>query len=253
VSGVVEAVGSAVTRFSPGDAVFGDLTQHGTGTFAELVCAPQRAFALKPAQLTFEEAGSLAWGGVLALQALQAKRPLEPGEQVLVNGASGTVGPFAVQIAKGLGAVVTGVAHREKLDFVRSLGADHVIDYTQVDVIEAGRSYDRIVDVAARHTILTYRRILRRRGVYAWIGGSLRSFFATVALGHVVTLATGRDVRPWVGWRPFREEDVERLLTMVEAGTVRPRIDQTFPLAAAADALRYVDEGRAQGKVVVTV
>jgi NADPH:quinone reductase-like Zn-dependent oxidoreductase len=253
VAGVVEAVGPAASRFRPGDEVFGDLTLHGSGAFAEAVCAPEKAFAPKPAHLSQHEAAALAWGGILALQALRAKRPLESGERVLVNGASGTVGPFAIQIAKAWGADVTAVASAEKLDFVRSLGADHVVDYRTIDVAKAGRTYDRMVDVAARHSILTYRRILRRRGVYAWIGGSLGSFFATMALGHAVTLATGRDVRPWLGWRPFRDEDVATLVGLVEAGQVRPVIDRTFPLTEAGEALRYVDEGRARGKVVLTV
>jgi NADPH:quinone reductase-like Zn-dependent oxidoreductase len=253
VAGVVEAVGGEVSRFRPGDEVFGDLTNHGFGTFAEFVCAPERAFARKPAGLTIEESAALAWGGVMALQAVNARRPTRPGDRVLVNGASGTVGPFAVQIAKALGAEVTGVSSTAKLDFVRSLGADHVLDYTRDEALKGGGPWDRIIDVAAHHSVLAYRRVMRPGGVYIWLGGTVTSLLQSLAMGHVVRLATGRDTRFWPGWRPFREDDVANLVKLVESGAVRPVIDRTYPLAETAEALRYVDEGNARGKVVIVV
>jgi NADPH:quinone reductase-like Zn-dependent oxidoreductase len=251
VAGVVEAVGPEVTGLHPGDEVFGDLTQHGAGAFAEYACAPERAFAAKPGVLTFEEAAAVPWGGVLALQAVTARRPIGAGQRVLLNGASGTVGPFAVQIAKAMGAEVTGVASAAKLDLVRAIGADHVIDYAREDLAAVGRRYDLIVDVAAHRSVLAYRRLLRPGGVYVWIGGTMTTFIQMLAMGHVITLATGRDVRFWTGWRPFRAADVATLTGLIDSGAVRPIIDRTFPLAKTADALRYVDEGHARGKVVI--
>jgi NADPH:quinone reductase-like Zn-dependent oxidoreductase len=253
VAGVVEAVGPGVTRFAPGDEVIGDLTSFGSGAFAEVACAPERAFAPKPTRLSMEEAGALPWGGVLALQAVHAKRPLEPGHRVLVNGASGTVGSFAVQIAKHAGAEVTGVASTTKLDFVRGLGADHVIDYTREDVTGGRQRFDRIIDMAMHRSIFDVRRALRPGGVSVWVGGSMGSLAQTLVIGGVMTLAGSRDLSFWPGWRPFREEDVASLLELVEAGAVRPAIDRAYPLAEVAAALRYVDDGWAAGKVVITI
>ena len=253
VAGVVEAVARGVTRFAPGDQVIGDLSSFGSGAFAEYGCAPERAFAPKPPRLSMAEAGALPWGGVLALQAVHAKRPLQPGHRVLVNGASGTVGTFAVQIAKQAGAEVTGVASTAKLEFVRSLGADHVVDYTRDEVDDGGRRYDRIIDMAMHRSIFDVRRSLRPGGVHIWIGGSMRSLAQSIVVGGVMTLAGSRDLSFWPGWRPFREEDVARLLELVEAGAVRPAIDRSYPLDEVPAALRYVDEGRAAGKVVITI
>jgi NADPH:quinone reductase-like Zn-dependent oxidoreductase len=251
LAGRVEAIGEDVTRFRVGDEVFGDLTTHGLGAFAEFACAPERAFAPKPAGLSFEEAAAVPWAGVLALQALRGRRPLPRDAKVLVNGASGSVGPFAVQIAKALGAEVTGVASTDKLEFVRSLGADHVIDYRREQFTENGRRYDRIIDVACHHSIVACRRSLRPNGVHVWIGGSMATFLQAVVVGPVMSLAGSRSAGVMWWWRPFKQDDVADLVDLIEAGTVKPVIDRTYPLGEVAEALRYVDDGHARGKVVV--
>ena len=253
LAGRVEAIGPGVTRFSVGDEVFGDLTRHGLGAFAEYACAPEAAFAARPSNLSAEEAAGLPWSGITALQSLSGARPVGPGQSVLVNGASGNVGPFAIQIAKAFGAEVTGVCSTAKMDFVRSLGADHVVDYTRDDVTRLGRRFDRILDVASRQSIIDYRRILRPGGVYVWIGGTLRGFFGAVVLGPVISLAGSRRMGLMWWWRPFRQEDVAALTDLVEAGHVRPVINRSYPLAQVADALAYVEGGAARGKVAITV
>jgi NADPH:quinone reductase-like Zn-dependent oxidoreductase len=253
LAGRVEAVGIGVTRFSVGDEVFGDLTRHGLGAFAEFVCAPEEALAPMPAGLSFEEAAAVPWAGVLALQALRGRRPLPPDAKVLINGASGSVGPFSIQIAKALGAEATGVASAEKLDFVRSLGADHVIDYRQELFTENGRRYDRIIDVASHQSIFESRRSLRPNGVYVWIGGSMTSFLQAVVVGPVMSLAGSRALGPMWWWRPFKQEDVADLVEMIDAGKVRPVVDRTYPLDEVAEALRFVEDGHARGKVVIVM
>ena len=181
-AGVVEAVGSAVTRFRTGDEVFADLFGRDQGAFAEYVCAPQKAFELMPAGMSFEEAATLPHSAILAVQGLRLRngRTVQPGDKVLIDGASGNVGPFAVQVAKALGAEVTGVCSAAKMDFVRSLGADHVIDYTKVDYTRTGERYDWIVDTDSHHSILRIRRALRPKGVYVTLGGTARAIFSAL-------------------------------------------------------------------------
>jgi NADPH:quinone reductase-like Zn-dependent oxidoreductase len=255
VAGVVESVGPTVTRFRPGDEVFADLFAFGQGAFAEYVCAAERAFASMPAGMTFDEAATLPHSAVLALQGLRLRdgRTIGPGDRVLIVGASGNVGPFAVQIAKSMGAEVSGVCRTEKIDFVRSLGADHVIDYTKVDYTRTGERYDWIVDVDAHHGILPWRRALRPKGVYVAMGGSAAWLLQALLLAPFVSLATGKRMGLLLAWKPFKAEDVETLKELIAAGKVRPVIDRTFPLGEVADALRYVDDGHARGKVVITV
>jgi NADPH:quinone reductase-like Zn-dependent oxidoreductase len=253
VAGVVEAVGPDVTRFKPGDEVFADLFPAGFGSFAEYVSARERLFQPKPPSLSFEETACLPHGAILALQGLRLRdgRTLAPGDKVLIGGASGSVGPFAVQIAKSMGAHVTGVARGEKLDMVRALGADRVIDYTQVDYTATGDRYDWILDTDAHHSMLRVRRALRPGGVYLTLGGSDRSLLDALLVGPVVTLASDKHVGLMLWWKPFHPDDVARLTELVEAGTVRPVIDRTFPLTKVVDALRWVDDGHARGKVVI--
>jgi len=255
VAGVVESVGPSVTRFQPGDPVFGDLIVFGQGAFAEYVSAPERAFALMPTGMTFEDAATLPHSAVLALQGLRLRdgRSIQRGWRVLVVGASGNVGPFAVQIAKSLGADVTGVCSTNKVEFVRSLGADRVIDYMKVDPTRAAERYDWILDVDAHHSVLRWRHALRPRGVYVALGGSTRWFFQALLLMPVVSLAFGKRMGLMLWWKPFKAEDVETLKQLIAAGKVRPVIDRRFPLSQVGDALKYVDGGRARGKVVVTM
>jgi len=253
VAGVVEAVGPDVTAFKRGDAVFGDMFAFGQGAFAEYVCAPQRAFLLKPPKLSFEEAATLPHSGVLAVQALRRRDGRTPhaGQRVLIAGASGNVGPFALQIAKSLGTEVTGVASTEKLDFVRSLGADHVIDYTSQDATRTGGPYDWIVDVEAHHGLRRWRHALRPKGVYAALGGPVGWFLSAAFVGPLLTLATRKQIGVMLWWKPFHPADVGTLTGLIEDGKVRPIIDRRFALDDVAEALRYVDDGRARGKVVV--
>ncbi len=255
VAGVVEAVGAGVTRFQPGDEVFADLFAFGQGAFAEFVCAREKAFQRMPTGMTFEDAATIPHSAVLALQGLRLRdgRTIRPGDKVLIAGASGNVGPFAVQIAKFLGAEVTGVCHGGKVDFVRSLGADHVIDYTQADYTATGERYDWIVDTDSHHSIFRVRRALRPNGVYVTLGGSSSRIFEALLLGPVLSRASGKRMGLLIWWKPFKAEDVETLKRLIAAGNVRPAIDRRLPLSDVVEALRHVDEGRARGKVVISM
>jgi NADPH:quinone reductase-like Zn-dependent oxidoreductase len=254
VAGVVESVGPDVTGFKPGDDVFADLFSFGLGAFADYVCAPARAFSLMPPGLSFEEAAALPHSAILAIFGLRLRdgRTVEPGQRVLVVGASGNVGPFVVQIARSLGAEVTGVCRTAKIDFVRSIGVDRVLDYTTTDYTATGERYDWIVDCEARHSLLAVRRALRPKGVYVFLGGPTVRIFEGIFLGAAVSRATGKRMGVLLWWKPFQPGEVAELKTLVAAGTVRPVIDRRYPLEQVVDALRYVDGGHARGKVIVT-
>ncbi|HTK46278.1 MAG TPA: NAD(P)-dependent alcohol dehydrogenase [Patescibacteria group bacterium] len=252
-AGEVEAVGPTVTRFKPGDRVFGDMFLFGAGAFAEYVCAPERAFLPIPAGLAFEDAATLPHSAVLGVQGLRLRngRTIKAGDRVLIDGASGNVGPFAVQIAKSAGAEVTGVASTGKLDFVRSLGADHVIDYTTTDYTRAGERYDWIVDTDSHHSLLAVRRALVRGGVYVTLGGTSWPILASMLAAPFVSMAVGRRMGLLLWWKPFNAPDVQRVTDLVAAGKVRPTIDRRFSLDQVVEALRWVEEGHARGKVLV--
>jgi NADPH:quinone reductase-like Zn-dependent oxidoreductase len=255
VAGVVEAVGPRVTRFRAGDRVFGDLYPFGLGGFGEAACVPERAFQPVPAGMTLEDAATLPHAAILAIQGLRRRdgRTVGSGDRVLIEGASGNVGPFAVQIAKHRGAHVTAVCSTDKVDLVRTLGADEVIDYRTTDYTTTGDRYDWILAVEAHHSILRVRRALRPKGVYVTLGGATARLFGALLAGPVVSLATGRSMGLMLWWKPFRAEDVAALSALYAAGVVRPIIDRRYPLADVVEALRYVDEGRARGKVLVTM
>jgi NADPH:quinone reductase-like Zn-dependent oxidoreductase len=253
VAGTVEAIGPNVTTFQPGDAVFGDMTNFGYGAFAEYVCAPERAFAPKPVNISFEEIATIPQAGVIALMGLRYKRPVGPGQRVLINGASGSVGPIAVQVAKAHGAEVTGVCSTRKMEMVRALGADHVIDYTRQDVTQRGELYDYILDVTARRSIFAYRRVLSPTGVYACVGGTSVPILLALALGPLISRFGDKRLGLPLNWKPFNPPDIAYLIELIEAGKLSPIVDCTFPLADVADALRYVNDGHALGKVVITV
>jgi NADPH:quinone reductase-like Zn-dependent oxidoreductase len=255
VAGVVEAVGPEATRFKPGDRVFGDMFSFGSDAFADYVCASERAFLPIPDGMAFDVAATLPHSAVLAMQALRNRRgrTILPGDRVLIDGASGNVGPFAVQIAKAVGAEVTGTASTPKLDFVRSLGADHVIDYTTTDYTRSTERYDWIVDVDSHKPVLAVRRVLKPGGVYVTCGGAATRMLGAVFLGAVVGRVTGRSMGLLLWWKPFHPEDVARLTALVQAGEVTPAIDSRYPLDDVAKALRHVNDGRARGKVLVTV
>jgi NADPH:quinone reductase-like Zn-dependent oxidoreductase len=253
VAGTVEAVGPMVTRLRIGDRVFADLFEHGHGAFAEYVAAPERAFAVIPHGVSFEDAACLPEGGILAVLGMGTRNGVQAGDRVLINGASGSVGPFAVQIAKARGAEVTGTARGSKLDFVRAIGADHALDYTREDFTRQGVRYDRIVDVWATHGVGAIRRALTPDGDYVAIGGSLRLVFWASAVGLGMRALGSRQRIGLPTWQPFEPQARAELTRLAETGVIRPVIDRRFPLAEAAGALRYVDDGHAMGKVVITI
>ena len=255
-AGVVEAVGPDVTRFKPGDEVMTDMFAAGrSAAFAEYVCAREKAFEPIPTGMSFEEAATLPHSAVLALQGMRLRsgRTFKPGDKVLIDGASGNVGPFAVQMAKAMGAEVTGVARGDKLDFVRSLGADHAIDYERVNYTKAGERYDWIVAVDAHHPIRAVRRALKPGGVYITMGGDTGTILA--ALGGSLLMSRFGD--KWSGlmfwWKPMHRPDVDTLKELIAAGKVKPVIDRRYPLDQVVDALRWVEDGHARGKVVITM
>jgi NADPH:quinone reductase-like Zn-dependent oxidoreductase len=251
VAGRVEAVGRTVTALRPGDEVWADLFAFGHGSFAEYVCAPATAFAPKPTSTTFEEAATVPHSGVLALQGLMGKGPIRPGERVLINGAGGCVGPFAVQIAKSYGAEVTGVDHTGKLDMLRAIGADHIIDYTREDFTRNGQRYDLILDIAASRSILHYRRALSADGRYVLIARSLGGFLQAVLLGACISLASSKRMGAFT-WVPNKREDLDLLNELLEARRIKPLIDRRYGLEEVPQALRHLEQGRARGKLVVT-
>jgi NADPH:quinone reductase-like Zn-dependent oxidoreductase len=251
LAGVVEAVGKDVTRFQPGDEVFGI----GKGTFAEYARAPENKLAPKPANLTFEQAAVVAISGLPALQALRDKGRVEPGQKVLIIGASGGVGTYAVQLAKAFGAHVTGVCSTTKVDLVRSLGADHVIDYTRDDFAEEEQRYDLILDIGGNASLSRLRRALAPQGTLVivggeaggrWLGGNdrqLRALLLSRFVGQKLTTFISKE----------NHEDMLVLKELIEAGKITPVIDRTHPLREVPQAIRYVEQGHARGKVVITI
>ncbi len=250
IAGRVEEVGRNVKQFSPGDDVFGDLSGCGFGGFAEYVCARENAFVLKPASMTFEEVAAVPQAAVLALQGLRDKGQIQPGQKVLINGAGGGAGTFAVQIAKSFGAEVTGVDSTRKLDIMRSIGADHVIDYTQEDFTKNGQRYDWILDFAAHHSIFDYKRALSPKGIYVMVGGSGSSFSQAMFLGPLISMTTSKKMGVLMH-KP--NKDLAFMKELFEAGKVKPVIDKRYPLSEVPEALRYFGEGHARGKVVITL
>jgi len=253
VAGQVEAVGKNVTQFKPGDEVFGV----GRPSLAEYVCARERGLVIKPANVTFEQAGSVAWAGFTALQGLRQAN-IQPGQKVLINGATGGVGTFAVQIAKSLGAEVTGVCSTGKVDLVRSIGADHVIDYTKEDFTKGDRRYDVIFDNVQNHSFSDRRRVLTPNGicVLAGIGG------AGLHEGQLMRIAGALKadlLSRFIDQKFVRygtttnKEDLKLLSVLMQTGKVTPVIDRTYKLSETAEAMRYFEEGHARGKVVITV
>ena len=251
MSGRVEAVGKDVTQFKVGDEVYGDLAASGCGSFAEYVAVPEKALALKPVNLTFEEAAAYPMAAVTALQGLRDQGKLQPGQKVLIQGASGGVGSFAVQIAKVLGAEVTAVCSARNMNQVRSLGADHVIDYAKEDFTRNGKQYDLIFAVNGYHPINDYKRALSPKGIYVAAGGSMRQIFESLLRSSFVSEKNGRQLGVLTA-KP-KQEDLIYLKGLTEAGRVKPVIDKRYPLNETAHALRYLGEGHARGKVVITV
>jgi NADPH:quinone reductase-like Zn-dependent oxidoreductase len=252
IAGRVEAVGKDVTQFQPGDEVFGDLSSCGFGAFAEYVCASETALALKPANLSFEEAAAIPGAALTALQGLRDCGQLQAaGQKLLINGASGGVGSFAVQLAKAFGAEVTAVCSTQKLEMVRSLGADQVVDYTQVDVTQTGRRYDLILDAAAYRSVFAYRPILAPKGTYVLVGGSNARLFQVLLLGPLISKMMRHPVKCLVV-NP-NQLDLNTLKQLIEAGKLVPHIDRRYPLSEVPTAIRHLEQRQVQGKVVILV
>jgi len=246
LAGEVEAVGRNVTQFKPGDEVFGVCR----GALAEYVCAIEDKVALKPANISFEEAAAVPVAAITALQGLRDPGRISPGQKVLVDGASGGVGTFAIQIAKSFGAEVTAVCSTTKMDTARSIGADRCIDYTREDFTRSGQRYDLILAANARHSIFDYRRALGQNGIYVMAGAGGPQMIQGLLLGPLLSLIGSRKMRFFMA--KVNKKDLDILRDLLEAGKIVPVIDKRYPLGDVAEAFRYMEEGHARGKVVIT-
>lgn len=247
MAGRIETVGKNVVQFKPGDEVFGMVK----GSFAEYACAPESALALKPVNASFDEAAAMPMAAITALQGLRDEGQIRAGQKVLINGASGGVGTFALQIAKSFGALVTAVCSTRNLEQARAIGADHVIDYTKVDFTKNGQQYDLILAANGYHSLSAYKRALAPRGIYVMAGGTISQIFQSMLFGSLMSETGGRKMGGVSAKR--NQDDLVCIRELFEAGKVTSVIDRRYPLSEAAEALRYLGEGHARGKVVVTV
>jgi NADPH:quinone reductase-like Zn-dependent oxidoreductase len=250
IAGRVEAIGVLVKQFQPGDEVFG-VTGFAGGGFAEYACALEDKLALKAANSSFEDAAAVPIAAITALQGLRDKGRIQPGHKVLVDGASGGVGTFAVQIAKSFGAEVTAVCSTRNVDTARSIGADHVIDYTREDFTQSGQRYDLIMGANAHHSIFDYRRALSQDGIYVIVGGGLPQIFQAILLAPLLSRMGSKKTCFFIA--NINQKDLVSLKDLLEAGKLVPVIDRRYPLSDAAEALRYLEGRHAQGKIVLTV
>ncbi len=249
ISGRVVATGKNIRRFSSGDEVLGDLSQDGWGGFAEYVCTSEKSLALKPKSMTFEEAAAIPQAAVLALQGIRDKGQLQAGQKVLINGAGGGVGSFAVQMAKSFGATVTGVDSTGKLATMRSIGADHVIDYTKEDFAKNGQNYDLILDNVASRPISAIKRVLSVKGNYVIIGGSTSRIMQFAFMGLLIPKKGNK-----MGLLMHEtNKDLASITKLVDEGKIKPVIDKCYPLGEVPEALRYFGEGKAKGKIIITM
>lgn len=251
IAGSVEAVGKNVKRFKPGDAVYGDLSGSGLGGFAEYATAPEHVLASKPSVLSFEEAAAVPMAALTALQALRDKGQVKSGEKVAINGASGGVGSFAVQIAKALGAQVTAVCSARNAEIARTIGADHIIDYKQADFTRSEKRYDVILGVNGFHPIADYRRALAENGRYVMVGGSDAQIFQAMLFGG--WMSRGSDRKLCSVMQKPSHDDLVYMNGLLEARKVKPVIDRCYPLNETAEAIRHLESGQARGKVVIAV
>jgi NADPH:quinone reductase-like Zn-dependent oxidoreductase len=251
LAGCVEEVGRNVTQFKPGDEVFGDIIGLGSGSFAEYVSVPESALALKPSNVSFEEAAAVPMAAVTALKGLRDQGHIQPGHKVLINGASGGVGMFAIQIAKAFGAEVTAACSTRNLEMARSIGADHVNDYTKEDFTQNGRQYDLILAVNGYHPLSAYKRALTPQGIYVFVGGSPAQTFQALFLGPLMSKSDGRKMT-WIT-KKANQKDLLVIRDLLENGKIKPVIDECYPLSKTAEAFRYFEKGHARGKVVITI
>ena len=248
IAGTVEGVGKNNTQFKLGDEIFGEMGGY-SGGFAEYVCTSGKTWALKPSGMTFETAAAIPQAGVIALQGIRDKGQIQPGQKVLINGAGGGSGTFAIQLARLYGAEVTGVDNTEKLDFMRSLGADHVIDYSREDFTKNGKQSDFILDLIAYRSAFAYARALKPHGSYYAVGGSVATFLQFFLFGPWIRRKSGKRVRLLAVQR--NRKDLESITELCSSGKIVPVIDKVYPLSEVPDALRYLGEGHARGKVVI--
>ena len=251
IAGCVEAVGRNTKQFRLGDEVFGDVFGLGSGSFAEYVSVPESALVLKPSNVTFEEAAAVPVAAVTALQGLRDQGHIQPGKKVLINGASGGVGTFAVQIAKAFGAEVTAVCSTRNLEMALSIGADHVSDYTKEDFTQNGRQYDLILAVNGYHPLSAYKRAITPQGIYVFVGGLPAQIVQSLLLGPVMSKSDGRKITSFV--KKANQKDLLFIRDLLEEGKIRPVIDECYPLSNTAEAFRYLEKGHARGKVVITI
>jgi NADPH:quinone reductase-like Zn-dependent oxidoreductase len=247
LAGQVEAVGKNVTQFKPGDEVFGV----ARGAFAEFVCALEDKLALKPVNISFEDAASAPVAALTALQGLRDQGRIQPGQNVLINGASGGVGTFAVQIARSFGAEVTAVCSTRNVDTARGLGAAHVIDYTQQDFTRSGQRYDLLLAANGYHSIFSYRRALAADGIYVMAGGGWAQLLQGMLVGPLLSRMGKKKMRFFVA--KINKQDLDLLKDLLATGKVVPVIDRRYPLGDVAEALRYLEEGHAKGKIIITI
>ncbi|KGR77072.1 NAD(P)-dependent alcohol dehydrogenase [Ureibacillus sinduriensis] len=250
IAGIVEAIGKNVTGFQPGDQVFGDLSAFGWGGYSEYVALPQRAIVHKPTNLTFEEAAAVPMAAVTALQALQRGK-INSGQKVLINGASGGVGTFAIQIAKAYNTEVTAVCSSRNIEIARSLGADHVIDYTKEDISKMENRFDLILAVNGYVPISTYNRLLKPEGSYVMIGGSEAQMYQAMFLGPLLSLTNKKSLKNML--QKTNRKDLLFLKELIEADKVKPVIDRTYKLSELKEAFEYFEQGHAQGKIVISI
>ncbi len=251
IAGSVEEVGKDVTQFQVGDEVFGDLSESGFGAFAEYVCTTEAALVLKPTNISFEQAATVPCAALTALQGLRDCGRIRSGQQVLINGASGGVGSFAVQIAKAFGAEVTAVCSTNKMEMMKTLGADQIIDYTQTDVTKNGQQYDLILDAAAYRSVFDYRSILKPEGTYVLIGGAISRLFQVLLFGLVISRIMDRKLKCLMA-KPNRS-DLVMLKDTIEAGKIVPFIDRTYDLSEVPTAIHQLEQRQVRGKIAISV
>jgi NADPH:quinone reductase-like Zn-dependent oxidoreductase len=249
IAGQVEAIGRNVKRFQPGDEVYGEIFECGMGGFAEYVSVTENVLAPKPTNMTFEEAAAVPQAAIVGLQGLRDKGQIQHGQKVLINGASGGNGTFAVQIAKSFGAEVTGVCSTRNVELVRSIGADHVIDYTQEDFTKSEQRYDLILDIVANRSISDYMRALSPNGNYVAVAFNP----VTIFLGSLISMTGSKKMVSLTTTEKTKVKDLVYMKELIEAGKVVPVIDRSYPLSEVAEAIRYYGERHSRGKVVITV